>query len=190
LLKRLSTTISPALTLIFQASLHQYKIPTEWKAVNVVPIFKKGDKINPGNYRPVSLTCVCSKLLEHIVYSHIIFSHLKKYNILCKEQHGFQRNKSCETHLIRTVNEIAENMNMGKQTDVILLDFAKAFYKDPHELLCHKLSHLRINGPLIEWIRSFLPDRTQQVIINGGKAWHPQGTTRNSFGPPPVSMLH
>jgi len=66
---------------------------------------------------------------------------------------------------------IAENMNMGKRTDVILLDFAaKAFDKVPHERLCHKLSHLEINGPLIEWIRSFLADRTQQVVINGGKS--------------------
>jgi len=182
LLKRLSTSISPALTLIFQASLHQCKIPTEWKTANIVPIFKKGDKSNPGNYRPVSLTCVCSKLLEHVIYSHV-FSHLKKYNILSEEQHGFQQNRSCETQLIGTVNDIAENMNESKQTDVILLDFAKAFDKVPHVRLCHKLSYLGINGTLLEWIKSFLTDRTQQVIVNGEKSSRskvssgvPQGT--------------
>ena len=84
LLKRLSTSVSPALTLIFQASLHQCKIPMEWKTANIVSVFKNGDRSNPGNYRPVSLTCVCSKLLEQvIIYSHI-FLHLKKYNILCE----------------------------------------------------------------------------------------------------------
>ena len=155
-LKRLSTSVSPALILIliFQASLHQCKIPTEWKTANIVPVFKKGDRSNPGNYRPVSLTCVCSNLLEHVIYSHI-FSHLKKYKILCEEQLGFQQNRSCETQLIGTVNDIAENMNAGKQTDVILLDFAKAFDKVPHVHLCHKLSHLGLMVPSLSGSRVF-----------------------------------
>jgi len=169
LLKRLSTEISPALTHIFQASLYQCKVPKEWKTANVVPVFKKGDKSNPGNYRPISLTCVCSKLLEHVIYSHI-FQHLKKYDVLCEEQHGFQQNRSCETQLISTINEIAENMNAGKQTDVILLDFAKAFDKVPHVRLCHKLSNLGINGPILEWISSFLSCRSQQVVVGGEKS--------------------
>ena len=97
LLKRLATVISPILTMIFQASLHQCLIPMDWKSANIVLIFKKGERHNPSNYRPVSLTCICSKLLEHIIYSHI-FLHLKKYNILCKEQHGFRMNRSCETY--------------------------------------------------------------------------------------------
>ena len=94
--------------------------------------------------------------------------------MLCEEQHGFQQNRSCETQLIGTVNNIAENMNAGKQTDVILLDFAKAFDKVPHVCLCHKLSHLGINGPLLEWIKNFLTDRTQQVMVYGEKALYPQ----------------
>ena len=68
------------------------------------------------------------------------------------------------------MNDIAENMNAGKQTDVILLDFAKAFDKVLHVRVCHKLSHLGISGPLLEWIKSFLTDRTQQVIVNGEKS--------------------
>jgi len=74
---------------------------------------------------------------------------------------------------------------MGKQTDVILLDFAKAFEKVPHERLCHKLSHLGINGPLIEWIRCFLTDRTQQVVINGRKS----STSTVSSGVPQGTVL-
>ena len=80
LLKNLATSLAPALTMIFKASLSQSSLPSEWKIANIVPIFKKGNRNNPGNYRPVSLTCICSKLLEHIVYSHI-FSHLSRYNI-------------------------------------------------------------------------------------------------------------
>ena len=132
----------------------------DWKSANIVPIFKKGERHNPSNYRPVSLTCICSKLLEHIIYSHI-FLYLKKYNILCEEQHGFRMNRSCETQLIATVNDIAENLDTGKQTDVILLDFSKAFDKVAHMHLCYKLRHLGINGSLLEWIKCFLTDRTQ-----------------------------
>ena len=71
LLKNLATTLVPSLTMIFKASLLQSAIPLQWKIANIVPIFKKGNRSNPGNYRPVFLTCICSKLLEHIVYSHI-----------------------------------------------------------------------------------------------------------------------
>ena len=155
--------MSPALTQIFQASLHQCKVPTEWKTANIMPVFKKGERSNPSNHRPVSLTCVCSKLL---IYSHI-FEHLNAHGLLCEQQHGFQQS---ETQLIATVNEIAENMNAGKQTDVILLDFAKAFDKVPHVRLCHKLSHLGINGPVLEGIKDFLAGRTQQVIVSGEKS--------------------
>ena len=88
---------------------------------------------------------------------------------MCEEQHRFQQNRSCETQLIATVNDIAENMNVGKQTDVILQDFAKAFDKVPHMCLCHKLSQLGINGSLLEWIKNFVSGRTQQVIVNGEK---------------------
>ena len=120
----------------------------------------------PGNYRPVSLTCICSKLLEHIVYSHI-FSHITKYNILTEEQHGFRQYRSCETQLIATANDLAENLNCGNQTDVILLDFTKAFDKVPHGRLCSKLYHLGIKGPLLSWIESFLAARQQKVVVNG-----------------------
>ena len=99
-LKECSIEIAPILTLIFQySSVHQGPMPDEWKTANIIPIFEKGDRTNTGNYRPVSLTSICSKLLEHIIYSSN-FSHLKEYNILCEEQHGFQADKSCETQLI------------------------------------------------------------------------------------------
>ena len=166
LLKNLATSLAPALTMIFKASLSQSSLPPEWKIANIVPIFKKGNRNNPGNYRPVSLTCICSKLLEHIVYSHI-FSHLSKYNILTEEQHGFRQFRSCETQLIATIHDLAENLNNGKQTDIILLDFTKAFDKVPHGHLCSKLNQLGINGSLLSWIKCFLADRYQQVTING-----------------------
>jgi hypothetical protein len=89
LLRQLADIIAPALTRIFQTSLDKGAVPKEWRTASVVPIFKKGDKSNAANYRPVSLTAICSKLQEHILCSNIM-DHLTTHNILSDSQHGFR----------------------------------------------------------------------------------------------------
>ena len=129
-LKEVANEIAPALTLIFQASLNQGALPDIWKSALVVPIYKKGNKKDPGNYRPVSLTCICSKIMEHIIYSSL-FDHLNHFQVLRDEQHGFRQHRSCETQLISTVHDFALCLNQRGQCDVLLLDFCKAFDKVP-----------------------------------------------------------
>jgi len=97
--------IAPVLTTIFQALLDQGVIPTIWKTAAVVPIFKKGSRSDPGNYQPLSLTCICCKVLEHVIYSSIT-KHLGQHEILCDSQHGFRQKHSCESQLITTVNDV------------------------------------------------------------------------------------
>ena len=109
-LKECSLEIAPILTLISSALYVQRSMVDEWKTANIIPIFKKGDRTNTGNYRPISLTSISSKLLVHIIYSSI-FSHLKDYNIPHEEQHGFQAGKSCETQLIITINDFVNCLN-------------------------------------------------------------------------------
>ena len=135
---------------------------------NVIPIHKKGDHSSPNNYHPVTLTSICCKLLEHmhVIYSHI-FTHLDQYNILCNEQHGFRHKRSCETQLILSIHDLAKNLDCGLQTDVIFLDFSKAFDKVDHKLLLHKLDHYGIHGGLLLWLEDFLVNRKQQVVIEG-----------------------
>ena len=182
LLKEACKEIAPSLSFIFQASLQQCTVPLDWKRANIVPLFKKGDRSTPSNYRPVSLTCICSKLLEHIVYSHI-HAHLTKYNVLCDQQHGFRQRRSCETQLLLTVNDFTENLNKNDQTDVILLDFSKAFDKVSHQHLFHKLAHYGIRGNLLDWIKHFIFQRSQCVVIEAQQSGSaavtsgvPQGT--------------
>ena len=103
LLKEIAFQIAPPLAVVFQASLNQCSLPADWKIAHVVPVFKKGDKSSPNNYRPISLTCLCCKILEHIVNSNI-FTHLKQANILCEEQHGFRERRCCESQLITTID--------------------------------------------------------------------------------------
>ena len=92
------------------------------------PIFKKKDKSDPANYRSISLTCVLCKVLEHIVASNLT-KHLAYFNILFELQHGFREKRSCETQLVMLVDEISKSMQMGKQTDLILLVSVKRLIK-------------------------------------------------------------
>ena len=94
----------------------------------MVPIHKEGNRFTAANYRPVSLTSICCKILEHIIYSFLII-HLDEYNALTDCQHGFCKRCSCESQLII---DLLSNLNANKQTDILLLDFAKAFDKVPH----------------------------------------------------------
>ena len=134
-------------------------------------IFKKGEKYDAANYRPVSLTCICCKTLEHILVSNIN-KHLALDSILADCQHGFRSQRSCETQLVQFVHDIISNLdgavNRGhKQTDLIIMDFAKAFDKVPHRRLLHKLDYYGIRGSTHKWINSWLSGRTQKVVLDG-----------------------
>lgn len=183
-LKTTASSISPALTLIFQASLHQGKLPIQWKDANVVPIFKKGDRSQPSNYRPVSLTSVCCKVLEHIIFSRTMH-HLNRFNILSELQHGFRSKHSCESQLILTVHDLAEGLRDKEQMDCILLDFSKAFDKVPHRRLLYKLSYYGIRGTSLAWITDFLSNRTQRVVLDGSSS----DTSLVSSGVPQGTVL-
>ena len=124
LLKGLASELAPIYTLLFQASLDQGIIPDEWKSANVVPIYKKGDRSKPENYRPVSLTSITCKTLEHIV-SSTIMKHMDRHYILTDAQHGFRKRRSCETQLLLTIQDLASTIDVMGQTDVILLDFPR-----------------------------------------------------------------
>lgn len=145
---------------------YQGEIPSDWREALVVPIFKKGDKHQASNYRPVSLTSIVCKLLEHIIHSSVM-KHFDQNEVLCDNQHGFRKKRSCETQLLSTVQEIASSTAKGKQVDIILLDFAKAFDKVPHSRLLYKLEYYGVRGNTRKWIESFLSHRSQQVILDG-----------------------
>ena len=105
------------------------------------------------------------------VYSHV-FANLSHHNILCDQQHGVRRLRSCESQLILTVNDFAETLNNGEQSDVIFLDFSKAFDKVSHCHLFHKLHHYGIRGDIyiyivLDWIKNFMLNRSQCVVVDG-----------------------
>ncbi|KAK3090576.1 hypothetical protein FSP39_012808 [Pinctada imbricata] len=166
ILKLCSSELAPVFATLFQSSLHQGILPADWKKADVAPIFKKGMKNCAANYRPVSLTSVACKVMEHIVCSNIM-RHCDQHHIITDAQHGFRKRRSCETQLIVTLQDLTRNVDNKGQTDVILLDFAKAFDKVPHERLLFKINHYGISGTTLTWIRNFLHQREQRVVLDG-----------------------
>ena len=168
-LRELAEEVAPILTMIFQSSVDTGIIPSDWRTANVTPVFKKGEHYDPANYRPVSLTSVPCKILEHIVVSSLM-NHLEENSILTPHQHGFRKKRSCETQLLEFAEELSENMERGGQTDIVILDFAKAFDKVNHSLLLHKLHHYGVGGKINKWIEGFLSNRLQAVVVKGARS--------------------
>ena len=148
--KELANELYQPLSVFFQNSVDSGSVPEQWKEAIMTPIFKKGDKHNPANYRPISLTAVCCKLLEHSV-SKALLSHLEANEILIDSQHGFRRSRSCETQLVLFVDELVRSLHAGKQIDAVM-DFSKAFDVVSHNSLLVKLSCYHIQNKTLDWI--------------------------------------
>ena len=158
--------LSPILSRIYQFSLDTGSVPSDWREALIVPLFKKGLKHMASNYRPVSLTSVACKVLEHIVHSNIM-QYLDQNSILTVKQHGFRKKQSTVTQLVATIQGIASSLHSGKdQAHMVLLDFSKAFDKVPHQLLLYKLNYYGVRKDTLDWISSFLGHRKQQVLLD------------------------
>jgi len=129
--KNYSVVISPILTKIFQQSLNPGTVPLQWKHAHASPIFKKGNRSDAKNYRPISLTSVVCKVMKHIIVSQIM-KHLEQYNILSENQFGLRLQRSCESQLFITLNDITNAVNNKLQVDGAILHFSKAFDKIVH----------------------------------------------------------
>ena len=144
ILKHCADELTPILYVIFNQSLSKCSLPNDWLKANICPVYKKGNRSNVTNYRPISLTFICAKIMEQIIY-HSIMDHLNQNNILIENQHGFRSNHSCVTQLITLTEDISSALDHQKQIDIILLDLSKAFDTVPHEWLLTKLRYYRIN---------------------------------------------
>ncbi|KAG6935017.1 hypothetical protein G0U57_015760, partial [Chelydra serpentina] len=166
ILKELAHEIASPLAKIFNESLNSGVVPFDWRIANIVPIFKKGKKSDPGNYRPVSLTSVVCKVLEKILKEKVV-KDLEVNGNWDKLQHGFTKGRSCQTNLISFFEKVTDFLDKGNAVDLIYLDFSKAFDTVPHEELSVKLEKMGINMKIERWIRNWLKGRLQRVILKG-----------------------
>ena len=166
LLKIIWPSISDSMFCLFRASLDQMKIPSIWKNANVVPVYKKGDKSDPANYRPISLLNTSVKMVEKILFKYI-FNHFRKNSTISKWQSGFMPGCSTTCQLLEIYHQFCENFDEGKEIRVVFLDISRAFDRVWHAGLLKKLAACGIRGALLDWLADYLHDRQQRVCLNG-----------------------
>ncbi|KAK4819814.1 hypothetical protein QYF61_011833 [Mycteria americana] len=167
-LRELTEVLTKPLSIIYQQSWLTREVPVDWRLPNMTPSYK-GQKEDPGNYRPVSLTLVLGKLMEQIIQSAIT-RHVQDNQVIRPSQHGFMKGRSCMTNLISFYDKVTRLVDEGKAVDVVYLDFSKAFDIIPLE----KLAARGLDGHALLWVKNWLDGRAQRVVVNGVySSWQP-----------------
>ena len=166
IIKEGGAAICKILFRLFSLSLETSKFPLSWKSANVIPLHKKEDKNIVSNYRPISLLSIVGKLLEKIVFKHI-YNFYRDNFVLTDFQSGFQHGRSTTTQLLEVYHTFCQALDKEKEVRVIFLDISKAFDKVWHKGLLHKLQLSGISGQLLAWLKDYLSNRRQRVVING-----------------------
>ena len=164
-----ASVIACPLTHVINLSLIQGVVPEDLKSARVVPLFKKNDKTEVGNYRPVSILTILSKVFERVVYDQME-SYLNQKRLLYKFQSGFRSRFSTDTCLIHLTDFIKFQMDQGHYVGMILLDLQKAFDTVDHGILLMKLESLGLSKDVTRWFQSYLSDRQQLVDVSGTKS--------------------
>ena len=166
ILKECATELAEPLTMIFNKSLQEGSVPSLWKSSLVTPIFKKGIRYDPLNYRPISINSVCGKELERFLYTHLC-DYLESNSLLSDRQFGFRSGRSTIDQLLLVYNAVSKVVDEGGVADVILFDFSKAFDVVSHVILLEKLNRLGLHSSLLQWFESFLTGRQMRVCVRG-----------------------
>ena len=181
-LKGCAVALCDPLAHLFNVSVASGELPQEWKVHKIVPVPKSANRSSVSNFRPISLLCTVSKVLEHIVYSHIIEFVRPK---ISRCQFGFLKQRSCLKGLLSSLSVVVDAIDQGSYCDAIFLDFRKAFDSIPHSELLFKVWRLGITGDFWFWLRSYLSYRTHYVDVEG----HSSGSLPVISGVPQGSVL-
>jgi len=165
LLKICAQSISPSLTYLYNMSLSTGDIPDDWKRARVSAVFKKGSKLMTGNYRPISVLPIVSKIIEKIVHCQF-YQYLIDNDLLCNAQSGFRKKFSTQTSLHRLTEFIYESLNNSKIVGMVALDLQKAFDTVDHSILLDKLECYGFKNNSHRWFSSYLHNRSQLACVN------------------------
>ncbi|KAK4806922.1 hypothetical protein QYF61_012643 [Mycteria americana] len=173
ILRELVEELAKPLSIIYQQSWLTGEVPDDWRLANVMPIYKKGWKEDPGNYRPVSLASVPGQVMERFILS-VLNRHVQANQGIRPSQHGFRKGRSCLTNLISFYDKVTCLVDEGKAVDVVYLDFTKAFDTVSHSILLEKLAAHGLDRCTLCWVKNWLDGRAQRVVVNGVySSWRP-----------------
>ena len=156
--------LANALCILFNKSITDQCFPDNLKYAKVLPSHKGRSKLECGNYRPISLLSIFSKILEILMYNRL-YSFITKHDITYQHQYGFQKSKSTELAINTLLTNVIESLEKKKKSVCIFLDFAKAFDTVNHQIFLKKLNYYGIRGLPLKWFESYLQNRTQCVSI-------------------------
>lgn len=165
--KNIRDQIAIPLSSIFSKSINSGKFPDKFKEAYLMPIFKKGDSSLIVNYRPVSMLNTISLVFERVVFG--IVGQIVEGKISVN-QHGFMKNKSTTSNLFEYTNYIAQAMDEGLEVHVIYNDFVKCFDRLRHDKILKKLNDSGFPPVLVQWFKSYLTNRSLEVVFNGKKS--------------------
>ena len=166
LLKKCKKQLSKPLSILWRNCLDLGVTPDDLKAAHIIHIFKSGHQGLASNYRPIALTSHLIKIFEKIVRNAMV-KYMDENNLFNDSQHGFRQGRSCLSQLLTQFERILSRLEAKQNVDVIYLDFSKAFDKVDHQIILEKLRLMGVKGKLLLWIKSFLFNRTQRVMVNG-----------------------
>ena len=165
LLKAAASVIAGPVSGIMNMSNRSGVVPAKWKQSRVTPIFKDGNRFETSNYRPISVIPAIMKIFERLIHNQL-YEYLQVNNIMSQNQSGFRPGHSTQTCLLDVTDYLLKNTDKGMFTGAIFLDLKKAFDTVHHEMLINKLSKSGINGPELDWFKSYLSERYQVCKIN------------------------
>lgn len=181
IIKFISPIIAPILEHLINLSLYTGVFPDKLKISVIKPIYKKGSKKLVDNYRPIALLPILAKIYEKIMHSRLT-SFIDKFQILKKEQNGFQKNKSTTLAAFTLMNLVSQNIDNKIPTTVIFFDMSKAFDFVSHDLLLKKCEKFGIRGKANAWLKSYLTNRSQFVEITVNKTKQSEMVYKSSLG--------
>ena len=131
--------------MLWEESFDLSSIPPSQKYQTITPTYKSGDRTDPANYRPISITSHVIKIFERVLRKKIV-QHIEGNNLISNKQHGFRKSRSCLTQLLSHVDSVLKCLNSGDEVDTIYLDYAKAFDKVDHKILPRNLNCMESEG--------------------------------------------
>ena len=157
--------LSVPLEILFNRSLSEGCFPNIWKLAHVIPIFKKGDKSQPSNYRPISLLSCVGKVFERVVFKHM-YNYLHTNKLLYKFQSGFIPGHSTVHQLIEIYNNICLSLESKEFNCITFCDISKAFDRVWIKGLLYKLKKYGFKEKIYFWLQSYLTSRKLKLVLN------------------------